>query len=425
MLLEFRLRNFRSFGGESVLSLIASTDKEHLERNTHPTAVRSVPRVVRSAVVYGANAGGKSNLLGAMRLMRGVVVESASLKPEQQFNVQPFRLDDSLKDQPTTFEATVLLDGVRYQYGFDFTPSRIVAEWLLVYQTGKPQKWFDREFDAKTGKESFQFGSHLTGQKRAWQEATRPNALFLSTAVQLNSDQLRPLYTWFAESLVVLLDGGMIPFGFTTNLVQSPEGQEAVKSIMTAADIAIAGVSAVRQKGFTQELTFDFATGKSDMRRQEGEILMPQFRHQGANTSADFMYQDESQGTQKLFSLAGPLLDIVKNGKVMVIDELDRSLHPLLVRQIVNAFQDPKLNERGAQLIFSTHDTTLLDSELLRRDQIWLVEKDREQSSSLVSLTEFSPRKGEALEKNYLSGRYGGVPILGDHLLPRRSRGEE
>jgi len=134
---------------------------------------------------------------------------------------------------------------------------------------------------------------------------------------------------------------------------------------------------------------------------------------------------DESQGTQKLFSLAGPLLDIIKNGKVLVIDELDRSLHPLLVRQIVRTFQDPVQNERGAQLIFSTHDTTLLDSQFLRRDQVWLTEKRRNQSSELVPLTEFSPRKGEALEKGYLSGRYGGVPVLDDYLAAGSHSGKK
>jgi AAA15 family ATPase/GTPase len=425
MLLEFRLRNYRSFGQESVLSLVASGDRELVETNTAATSIKSLPRAVRSAVVYGANASGKSNLLRAMLLMRGVVVESFSLKPEQLFNVQPFQLDEKLKGAPTLFEITVVLDGVRYQYGFEFLPNRIVSEWLLVYQKAKPQKWFEREFDSKSGEETFTYGPHLTGQKRAWQEATRPNALFLSTAVQLNSEQLKPLHSWFAESLVILLEGGLIPFSFSTNMVQTPEGQKAIKSIMSAADIAISSISAVRQKSVLQEMTFDLATGKSDTRRQEGEMLVPHFRHQGINASADFGLHDESQGTQKLFALAGPLLDIIKNGKTLVIDELDRSLHPLLVRRIINVFQDPKLNERGAQLIFSTHDTTLLDGELLRRDQIWLTEKRSDQSSELVPLTEFSPRKGEALEKGYLSGRYGGVPILRDRLLPGRSRGEK
>lgn len=424
MLLEFRLRNYRSFAQEAVLSLVASPDKSLLDENTAPTDVRSVPRAVRTSVVYGANASGKSNLLRALMMMGAIVRESFALKPEQQYLVQPFRLDPALAEKPTMFEITIVLGGVRYQYGFEVTPARIVAEWLLVYRSAKPQRWIDRRYDPGTGKETFEFSDHLTGHKRAWQDATRPNALFLSTAVQLNSEQLKPLHAWLTESLVVLLDGGMIPFSFSTQMVQNPEGMEAIRSIMGAADIAIASISAVKKKSVLQQIKFDLATGRADTTTEPGEMLFPMFRHRASENAADFAYDDESQGTQKLFALAGPLLDIIKNGKTLVIDELDRSLHPLLVRQIIRTFHDPVLNKSGAQLIFSTHDTTLLDAELLRRDQIWLIEKRADQSSELVPLTEFSPRKGEALEKGYLSGRYGGIPILRERLLAETARGE-
>lgn len=407
------------------MSLVASSDKDLAETNIADTGISTLPRAVRTAVVYGANASGKSNLLRAMQLMRGVVLESVVLKPEQLFNVQPFRLDPKLKDEPTLFEMTFVLDGVRRQYGFEFTPNRIISEWLLVYQKSKPQRWIERRYDPKTEKETFEFSSHLTGQKRAWQDATRPNALFLSTAVQLNSEQLKPLHTWFTEALIVLMDGGMLPFVYSTEMVRQPEGEGAIRSMMTAADIAISEIRAVAKKGFIQQIKLDMATGSSEASREESDILVPEFTHKAGSMSANFDFMDESQGTQKLFALAGPLLDIIKNGKILVIDELDRSLHPLLVRQIINTFQDPVLNERGAQLFFTTHDTSLLDNELLRRDQIWLTEKNADQSSSLVPLIQFSPRKGEALERGYLSGRYGGVPILNQRLIARSPRGKK
>jgi AAA15 family ATPase/GTPase len=424
MLIEFRVRNFRSFGQESVLSMVASSDRDLLETNTVETGIPSLPRAVRSAVLYGANASGKSNLLRAMQLMRGVVLESVLLKPEQLFNVSPFRLDEKLKSEPTLFEVTIVLDGVRHQYGFEFTPSRIVSEWLLVYQTRKPQRWIDRRFDPETGTETFEFSPSLAGQKRAWQEATRPNALFLSTAVQLNSDQLMPLHRWFQDFLIVLLDGAMLPFDYSTSLVRTPEGERAVRAMMTAADIAISSIKTIARKGFIQHVQLDMFSGASETNRQEGELLLPQFTHSAGNVSAEFEYADESQGTQKLFALAGPLLNIIRQGKILVIDELDRSLHPLLVRQVVNTFQDPALSSSGAQLLFTTHDTTLLDQTLLRRDQIWFAEKTAGQSSILVPLSEFSPRKGEALEKGYLAGRYGGVPILDQRLIARADRGK-
>ena len=376
MLLEFRLRNFRAFRGEATFSLIASLDKALLDENTAPTGLTALPRVVRSAAIYGPNAGGKTTLLRALQLMRGVIVESASLKPDQTFNVQPFRLDDTSSKEPTLFEITLLIDGVRHQYGYEFTPNRIVAEWLLVYQTARPQRWINRTFDRVTEKEEFEFSSHLTGPKRVWQEATRPNALFLSTAVQLNSEILQPLFQWFSASLNVFLDGGHIPHDFSTGMVEKEKGR-SIAAMLSAADIGIRSIAVERQKGMQRAFHVKFVTGDVETSASEGEILLPKFRHQAGEFKADFDYTDESQGTQKLFALAGPILDIIENGYTLVIDELDRSLHPLLVRQLVKTFHDPDINTRGAQLIFSTHDTSLLDATLLRRDQNLVCRKGR------------------------------------------------
>jgi AAA15 family ATPase/GTPase len=423
MLIEFRVRNYRSFRDEVTLSLVASSDPAHLDSNTTETNIGGVPRALRSAVLYGANASGKSNLLRGLALMRGLVVESAALQPGHAFNVQSFRLDPNTAQEPTLFEVTIALDGIRYQYGFEVTPTQVIGEWLLVYQKQKAQRWFERRFDKKSGKDKFEFGSHFIGQRRLWQEATRSNALFLSTAVSLNSEQLRSIFSWFAEALVIAPEGaGFLPF-YSTAMISSKWGEHALTSFMSAADIAISSITAVPQKGMFHHFNFDFATGKSDSRDEESEILVPRFQHRSGNHTAEFDFTDESQGTQKLFSLAGPLFDILEKGRVLVIDELDRSLHPLLVRRIIETFQDSQLNRSNAQLIFSTHDTSLLDQELLRRDQIWFTEKDRSQSSTLVPLTEFSPRKGEAIEKGYLGGRYGGIPILARRLLEQRDRG--
>ena len=185
-----------------------------------------------------------------------------------------------------------------------------------------------------------------------------------------------------------------------------------VKDFLSEADISIDSISIDRRKGFIQAFNMDLATGEFKNIRVERDIDMPIFRHATQHGSAVFELGDESEGTQRLFALAGPLFEIFRNGRVLVIDELDRSLHTLLVRQLVAMFQDPEINTHGAQLIFTTHDTTLLDSDLLRRDQIWFTEKDSHQASILFPLTEFTPRKNEAFGRGYLSGRYGAVPIL-------------
>jgi len=415
MLLEFRFQNFRSFRRETVLSMVASTDSELRDQNTSPTQLKVIPRAVRSAVIYGPNASGKTNVLTALGFLTNLVATSAALQPGQSLPFQPFRLDAASPSQPTMFEATILLSGARYQYGFEYTANRITAEWLLVYTTQKPQRWFDRTL--VDDRDQFEFSSYLSGQKRTWQEATRPNSLFLSTAVQLNSEQLRPLYLWLTQSLVAFLSGGEIQSNYSTTAIQTPKINESVTALIAAADIGISGIRAVREKGFVQNVQFDLLTGKTDLRSEEKEVLVPMFRHSAGSVSAEFGYGDESRGTQKLFALAGPLLDILDKGRTLVIDELDRSLHPLLTQQIIRTFHDVDLNRNGAQLIFSTHDTSLLSAHLLRRDQVWITEKGEDQASTLTPLTTFSIRKGEALEKGYLSGRYGGLPILDQSLI--------
>jgi len=418
LLLEFRVRNYRSFRNENVLSLVAASDRSLERTNTVGTGIPYLPRAVRGAVVYGANASGKSNLIRALQVMRGIVLESASVQHNQTFNVQPFRLDEDSATQPTLFEVTIMLDGVRYQYGFEFTSTRIRAEWLLVYQKAKPQKWFDRRASETGGKDRYEFGSHLVGPKRIWHDATRDNALFLSAAVQLNSEALAPLYRWFAEDLVVFPDGGEMPFEFSTSMLQTPGAGARIAAMLRAADLAITSISAEPRKGVRHSFKLQPGQGPTDVTVEEKDVLLPKFKHTVGGVSAEFDLLEESQGTQKVYSLAGPLFDVLEKGRVVVIDELDRSLHPLLVRQVIETFQDPELNPHGAQLIFTTHDTAQLDNTLFRRDQIWLTEKPRaSQVSELVPLTEFSPRKGEALERNYLGGRYGGVPILASRLV--------
>jgi len=414
MLLEFRVGNFRSFAGEVSFSMLAGSDKHLLEDNTLDTGVKAFPRALRSAAVFGANASGKSNLVKALDYMKAVVAKSAGLKPEEKFNVQPFRLNKEGPTKPTVFEVTVLLDGVRHQYGFEMTPDAITGEWLLVYKSPRrAQAWFDRR--RVDGKDVYTFSDHLQGPKSTWEEATRSNALFLSMAVLLNSEQLKPLFQWFNEDLVVLGQGGKLHFDFSTRFLERPEGPDLIVEFLRSADFGICGARAIRREGFEQQ--FDFSgpgqAAAGTMRRQE--FLMPLFMHEAENLRAEFEFPDESEGTMKMFSLAAPLLDIISKGKTLVVDELDNSLHPLLVRQIVSTFNDPR-NTRGAQLIFSTHDTSLLESGLMRRDQLWTVEKNAAQASELVPLTEFSPRKGEALERGYLSGRYGAIPVLDKRL---------
>lgn len=414
MLVEFRVKNFRSLRDEQVLSLVASKDKTLQDTNAFATGNNAVPNLLRSAVVYGANASGKSNLIKALQYMRGVVVESATvIQPGQSFGVQPFGLDAESSKQPTEFEITFIQDNVRYQYGFAMTSQRIVSEHLLVYKASKPQRWFDRHFDAETGKDVYDFGSGLRGPKNLWEGATRSNSLFLSMAVQLNSEALRSVFDWFVHGLVIFNEQAQLSPNTSIQLLKQADGRKQICDFLTAADISIADVEVVTRKVPGQAVHFDLVAGKTEVRAEEMEEHQLRFSHVTAHGKAVFDLMDESNGTRNLLFLSGPVMDVLQRGVTLVIDELDTSLHTLLVRELVKQFHRADPNASGAQLVFTTHDTSLLDAvDLFRRDQIWFVEKERDQASSLVSLSEFSPRKNEALERGYLMGRYGGVPFL-------------
>ena len=412
MLVEFRIKNFRSFRDEATLSLVASRDRNNEETNVKATGNKSVPRILRAVAIYGANASGKSNLVRAMQLLRGIINDSATLQAGQTLNVQPFRLDPITSVKPVEYEITFLLDNVRYQFGFTLTEHKILSEWLIVYKTIQPATWYERKFDERIQRYDYKFSAQLLGAKAVWSEATRENALFLSTAVQLNSEQLRPVFNFLTRELVVFENGVAPVPDFTISHIAQNKAN-SVLEFLSAADIGIADIALKTQQAISSGVRIDAATGQVELvPTQQREISVPTFEHKAKSGSAVFDFQDESEGTRKLFALAGPIFEILERGQVLIVDELDRSLHALLVRQLIGMFQNPVLNQKGAQLVFTTHDTSLLAGELLRRDQIWFAEKDEDQASRLIPLSDFSPRKGEALERGYLSGRYGGVPIL-------------
>jgi uncharacterized protein len=418
MLIEFRVKNFRSLRDEQVLSLVASKDKTLQDTHTLTTGINAAPTLLRSAAVYGANASGKSNLIKALQYMRGVVTESATaIQPGQSFGVQPFRLDADSANQPTEFEVTFLLDGVRYQYGFAMTSQRIVSEHLLVYKAFKPQRWFARHVDAESGKDVYDFGPSLKGPKNVWEGATRQNALFLSMAVQLNSEALRPVFDYFAGRLVIFNEQAQLNPQVSIQMLKQADGRKEICNFLTAADISISDIDVETRKVPGQSVHVDLVAGKTEVRPEELEEHQLRFHHVTEQGKAVFDLMDESSGTRNLLFLTGPVLDVLNKGLTLIIDELDTSLHTMLVRELVRLFHQPKINTGGAQLIFTTHDTSLLDApDLFRRDQVWFVEKDRNQASALVGLSEFSPRKNEALERGYLLGRYGGIPFL-SHTL--------
>ena len=422
MLIEFSVANFRSILERQTLKMAASTYFKELESlNTFtPDQSDSLPRLLRSTVLYGPNASGKSTLIQALRFVQDQVLNSQKeSQAGDQIEVVPFKLKAASREADSEFEVTFAEHGVRYDYGFCCNRERFTEEWLIAYPLGHAQKWFHRVFDAVADKDVYKFSKHLLGGKRQlelWKTQTRPNALFFSTAIQLNNEQLKPAYDWFKFRLRAIdYTRGFSP-SYTLKRCANDADRSRIVAFMNSADLSIADIL-VKEIAFSAELLpkgMPAAVRDEFVKDMAGKkMLEPRFFHKEVDTQASVEFDDaeESDGTRALFAFAGPWMDVIENDLVLVVDELDTSLHPLLVHHLVK-----RLHHEGgkAQLIFTTHDTTLLSQKLLRRDQVWFIEKDDRRASRLYPLSDFSPRDGEAIERGYLNGRYGGIPFLKD-----------
>ena len=415
MLIEFAVSNFKSIKEESRLSLVAGPDKEH--ESTHVSAftpsggARPIP-LLRSAVIYGANAAGKTNLLLGLKTMHDIVLRSSGNLDE--LPVIPFLFDSECGQQPTSFEVTCVTGGVRYQYGFSATKTEVVEEWLYAWPSGRMQVWFERN-STTTEDRRWKFGAKLTGDKEVWRRATRSQALFLATAVSLNSKQLTPVFDWFHKRLHVAGIVGWAP-SFSVEYSQTTD-KNAIIDFLNSADLTVSDMRVVEDEFTLEMLPHDMPTElkKTLTKDLAGTKRVDVFlSHQPAKgTSAELDIDDESHGTQKMFALAGPWLDSLQQGNVIVFDELHDNLHPELLRFLVTRFHDPVVNCHGAQLIFSTHDTSILSGDVFRRDQVWLCERDESLGTSVYPLSDFKKRRNdEDMERAYLSGRFGALPFV-------------
>lgn len=425
MLIEFGVGNYRSFHEDQVLSLVASNDDEH-PGNLIPAEKFNLLKTVG---LFGANASGKSNLIRAMDFMKRFVRDSATrMNVGDTIDVVPFRLSGDSRNQPSFFEVTLLLDQARYRYGFTVARERVHDEWLVAYPKGRAQRWCERRFNRETGETDWSFRGVLRRHGELLKERTRDNGLVLSRGAELNVAELIPLFEWFRVALG-LFDLSKAPLDrilerAAWSLLEDADFQRRAKPLLEDADFGIRDLRINEQ-----------TLAKAHLRRKLGRPISADFRRSttaedaspivsvhtvpGTGEEVSFDFGDaESNGTHRCFALAGLWIEALRDRRVIVVDELDCSMHPMLTRKLVEFFQNPEESAAGAQLIFATHDTSLMDQSLFRRDQIWLVEKNASQASRLFSLYDFKdkPRKGEALEKRYLAGRYGGVPVFGPIL---------
>jgi len=412
MIVEFRTANFRSFHSSQVLSLVKGKGSE-LPNNAFKVDGFKDLDLLRSVAIYGANASGKSNLLKSIRAMRKIVTTTS--QRGSKLPLVPFKLDKDSTVQPTEFEIAFIVGGVRYQYGFSATEDKIFEEWLFAYPKGRAQKWFERLWDSKECQYQWQFGSSFTGTKQVWQNATREDSLFLSTAVQLNSHQLKPIFDWFKDTLRFSSVIGFGP-GYSTSLCLQNKKEEILK-FLHAADLNINDIR-VETEDFTRsDLLNDIPEPIREIfissMKDEKVVNIQTVHLDNNNNPVEFDLDDESDGTKKIFTFAGPWIDVLANGHVLFVDELHDNLHPKLVQFLVELFHNKATNPKNAQLIFTTHETSILNQDVFRRDQIWFCERNNKQETAVYPLSDFSPKKGkENLEAAYLSGRYGALPFI-------------
>lgn len=387
MLLQFSVTNHRSIKETAIISMKAAADKTMKEILISPDGKKELLPVM---AIYGANAAGKSNVLHALLLMREMVcgIYAKPLKGTE-LPYEPFAFVDG-ETEPTELEIIYYYEGIKYAYGFSFDRNKVISEYLYHWPNGREALIFSRENGKYEFRESIQ--EQLILARR-----TPDNRLYLTSSNEWNCMQTEKAYLWFQQKLCGLIStGGSNETTIDAIRESEQEKQRILKEMMLAdlgiCDIVLSG-SAEKPIVSTIHQLID-----SEGNQKQYTLLLGQ----------------ESMGTQRFFSRIGLWMEAMKSGAVLVVDEIEASMHPLLTRHLIEMIQDKAINQSHAQLIFTTHDTGLLDLTLLRRDQIWFAEKDENtMQTDIYALTEFSPRKQENIAKGYLQGRYGAVPFIG------------
>jgi AAA15 family ATPase/GTPase len=430
MLIEFRVSNHRSIGEEQILSLVpAPKQKEHLDNIIQNGKYEALNVVA----MYGANASGKSNLLKAMVTLDMIINLSAKFSSTRKLPYEPFLLREGWNEKPTFYELTFLVGKIRYRYGFEFNQLEIISEWLFKKSLGREVNLFQRSKDI--------IESRLKGSIKvidAAIEATKPNALFLSTCDAFNIEEAKNIFQWLQNFIIVDGSRSEDEVMGTFKLFEEPFYRQKIKGYLTALNLGIVDLEVVSKDFEESELGHEIPENFrraliSSLTGEKGysvNTMHHMYNEEGKRTSRQHSWrleEKESAGTIKAFHLSGSVIWSLMNGGVLIIDEIEAKMHPIMTLQTINMFLNKEININNAQLIFATHDTNLLSYADLRRDQIYFAEKNDWESTEFYSLSDFVylDKSGSSLksakerpdtdkEKRYFEGRYGAIPILGD-----------
>ena len=419
MLLEFSVSNYLSFKQKATLSMLATSIKEHVDTNIFSTERYDL---LKGAVIYGANASGKSNMVRAMSTMRRLVLQSFEQSSADDLDIIPFLLNTDTEHKPSFFETVFLIDNIRYRYGFEVDNNNIRAEWLFEALKNTEKPLFLREEEGIEVMKGFPEGKDL-------EERTRNNALFLAVTDQFNGKISQKIMKWFNNFISI---SGLSHEGYkavTFGMLENKQTRNTLLDFYKKLDLGFEEINISKKQFDPKELPGEIPDRliKQLITDLEGaykiDIKTIHKKYNDKNNvvgSVEFdMRSQESSGTNKLFNISGPIFDVLNDGGLLVVDELDASLHPLLTLAVTKLFNSSEFNRNNAQLIFATHDTNLLYYGNYRRDQIYFVEKDQYGASDIYSLVEYKEdgktiRKDRSFEKDYIEGRYGAIPFIGN-----------
>lgn len=411
MLLEFRCSNYRSIKDTVTFSMIAGSDDSHHQSLRHSLGLKILP----SAVIYGANGSGKSNFLKALSYMANLARTSILNQPGQKIAYDPHKL---CMGKPTSMSIQFIRQGVRYAYGFSILDGFVEDEYLYFFPKGRQTRIFERSGLSVIA------GSRFQSALKLGLEALKDNRLFLSCAANFTKViELESVFLFFAQDLVFfdpLFNNWREYSAFAMH--DDPEMKRLFLLLMDCFGTGVKDVEVRIEKKPVSEISSSMPPHMSPFLK-DGEANLIEAMLVYDQFSVNIM--EESAGTRRLFEVLCPLIDILRNDRILVCDELEASLHEALVHQIVELFST-QTDDHSAQLLFTTHDTNLLDGNLMRRDQIWFTQLDHERSSDLYSLSEVrAVRKSENLAKGYMSGKYGAMPMLNGTILSQICAGQE
>ncbi|MEG4851540.1 ATP-binding protein [Microcoleus sp. B5-D4] len=404
MLIGFSVGNYKSFKETVTLSLVASSiteeDKELDENNVFP--INDKLSLLKSAAIYGANASGKSNIVAAINFMKWFVLNSSKeTQVSDAIDIEAFRLSTETEKEPSFFEIVFLLEGKTFRYGFEVNAREVVSEWLFQADDSEEKMLFERDFD------NYILDDFPEGQGIS--DKTRSNALFLSVVAQFNGKISGKILLWFSKTLQLI--SGLQDTQYREETLESFENDRHRHDIIEFIKKLDLGIADIQIKKYISQKTAMFGIYEVGVK-----TVHPKYDADGKRTSIESfdIETHESEGTNKLFALAGILLDTLRTGKILLIDELDARLHPLITRELICLFNSNETNPHNAQLIFTTHDTNLLSSKSFRKDQIWFTEKDNKGATDLYSLVEYKVGKDASFERDYIIGKYGAIPFIGN-----------